>query len=169
MKERIIYDNTNVNEEDYRESFEDWCEINDLDQEEQDLYDFVQDELGRWIENEVMNLDKPCGDILVIADLGFWDGRKQGYRVIKRGKVNAIFKVLGSDYGYFKFYCDTYHVRATLHHHDGTHYLTFYEVKDGKNIQPLLNKIYDGEEVTNKEINRYCRSLRPKVAKVYGW
>ena len=170
MKEHIIFDNTNINDEDYRKEFEEWCDINGLDTDEEDFDGFVQNEMDRWLEAEYANLSyKPCGTILAIADLGFWNGRRSDYKLICRNKLNGIFGVFGSDYGYFKFYCDRYQLKATLHHHDGTHYLTFYEVREGKNIQPLLDKIYEGEEVTNKEINRYCRGLRPKVAKIYGW
>lgn len=169
MKERIIFDNTNVNEDDYKNEFLAWCNLNNYDPEEKDLDEFIQDELDIWLEDEHVNLNEPCGDILVIADLGFWDGRRNGYKILKTRKVNGIFDVLGRDYSYFKFYCDRYNVKAELHHHDGTHYITFYEVREGKNIQPLLNRIYEGEEVTNKEIGRYCKSLRPKIAKIYGW
>ena len=169
MKERIIVENTDLNEELYQDAFEEWCDMNGLNPEEEDIYEFMEDEANRWLEDEYDNLNEPCGDILVIADLGFWNGRKQGYQVIYTNKINGIFNVLGSDYNYFKFYCDTYKVKATLHHHDGTHYLEFYESREGKNIQPLLDKIYDGEEVTNKMINRYCRSLLLKIKKIYGW
>lgn len=169
MKERIIFNNINVNEEDYQDDFLDWCNINGYNTEDKDLDDFIQEELNIWLEDEHINLNKPCGNILAIADLGFWNGRKQGYKVINTQKLNGIFDVLGSDYNYFKFYCDRYDVKATLHHHDGTHYITFREIKPNVNIQRLLDKIYNGEEVSQKEITRYTKSLKPLVSKVYGW
>ena len=169
MKERIIYDNIGINEEDYKEAFEEWCDMNDLNPEEEDLNEFVHDEMDRWLEDEHWNLNKPCGNILAIADLGFWNGRRQGYKVINTNKLNGIFDVLGEDYTFFKFYCDRYDVKATLHHHDGTHYITFREIKPNVNIQRLLDKIYNGEEVSQKEITRYTKSLKPLVSKVYGW
>jgi len=169
MKERIIFNNINVNEEDYQDDFLDWCNINGYNTEEEDLDEFVQDEMDSWLEAEHWNLNKPCGNILAIADLGFWYGRKQGCKVINTQKLNGIFDVLGSDYNYFKFYCDRYDVKATLHHHDGTHYITFREIKPNVNIQRLLDKIYNGEEVSQKEITRYTKSLKPLVSKVYGW
>jgi hypothetical protein len=169
MKERIIFNNINVNEEDYQDVFLEWCDTNGCNPEDKDLDDFIQEELNIWLEDEQINLNKPCGNILAIADLGFWNGRKQGYKVINTQKLNGIFDVLGSDYNYFKFYCDRYDVKATLLHHDGTHYITFREIKPNVNIQRLLDKIYNGEEVSQKEITRYTKSLKPLVSKVYGW
>lgn len=169
MKEQIIFNNINVNEEDYQDDFLDWCDMNGYNPEDKDLDNFIQEELEMWLEDEHINLNKPCGNILAIADLGFWNGRKQGYKVISTNKLNGIFDVLGSDYNYFKFYCDRYDVKATLHHHDGTHYITFREIKPNVNIQRLLDKIYNGEEVSQKEITRYTKSLKPLVGKIYGW
>ena len=169
-KEHIIFDNTNVNEEDYREAFEDYCEMNGYEEGEKDLSEYVQETLDMYLEDEYANLNKELnGNILVIADLGFWDGRRSGYQIINRNNLNAIFNVLGSDYGYFKFYCDRYDVKAELHHHDGTHYLTFREIREGKDITNLTDKLYEQEEVTQKEITRYTKSLKPYVKQIYGW
>ena len=169
MKEKIIFDNIDINEEEYKEAFEEWCDMNDLNPDDEDLDEFINRELDFWLEDEHFNLDRPCGDILVIADLGLWDGRRSGYKIIKGGKLNNIFDVLGSDYNHYKFYCDRYDVKAILHHHDGTHYLTFREIKPNKNIQGLLDKLYDDKEVWQKEITRLTKSLKPLVSKVYGW
>ena len=144
--------------------------MNGYEEGEKDLSEYVQETLDMYLEDEYTNLDKTInGNILVIADLGFWDGRRSGYQIINRNNLNAIFNVLGSDYGYFKFYCDRYDVKAELHHHDGTHYLTFREIREGKDITNLTDKLYEQEEVTQKEITRYTKSLKPYVKQIYGW
>ena len=105
MKERIIVENTDLNEELYQDAFEEWCDMNGLNPEEEDIYEFMEDEANRWLEDEYDNLNEPCGDILVIADLGFWNGRKQGYQVIYTNKINGIFNVkysyLGGTYSLY--------------------------------------------------------------------
>ena len=168
MKEHIIYSNLDINEEDWREGFEEWIEDNCLNKDEEDLSEYIQHTLDIYLEDEYANLNKECGDIIAIADLGFWDGRKSGYQVIRNHKLNGIFDVLGS-YDYFKFYCDRYDVKAELYHHDGVHYITFRLIKPNVNIDFLKNKLYEQEEVTQKEITKYTSSLRPYVKKIYGW
>lgn len=169
-KEHIIFDNTNVNEEDYREAFEEYCEMNGYEEGEKDLSEYVWETIDMYLQDEHSNLNKTInGNILVIADLGFWDGRRSGYKIIHTNNLNAIFNVLGGDYDYFKFYCDRYDVKAELHHHDGTHYLTFREIREGKDITSLTDKLYEQEEITQKEITRYTKSLKPYVKQIYGW
>ena len=169
MKEHIIYSNLDINEEDWREGFEEWCEINGYNKDEKDLWTYIQDTLAIYLEDEHTNLNKSCGQIIAIADLGFWDGRRSAYQILNGGKVNAIFNVLDGNYDYFKFYCDRYDVKAELHHHDGVHYITFREIKPNTNIESLKDKLYEGEEVSQKDITRCTKSLRPYVKKIYGW
>ncbi len=102
------------------------------------------------------------GNVLVIADLGLWYGRRSGYRELG-SNVNEIFNVEAS-----KYYCDTYDVRGMFHHHDGTNEYLFRYVPDGVDATPLLNALYYGK-ATHEMMLRYTRSLRPYVSKVYGW
>lgn len=155
--------------EEWRDGFEEYCEINGLDSDEEDVYEWITMTIGVYLDDEKDNLNKPlCGDILAIADLGLWNGRYSGYQIIRGANLNNIFNIRG-DHEDIEFYCDRYQVKCDMYHHDGTNHITFYEIRQGVNIQPLLDKIYNQEEVSKKEINRYCRSLRPLVASVYGW
>lgn len=169
IKERIIFSNVDVDENSYIEDFKSWCKDWGYDENEEDLSEFVQRDLDSWLDAEYANLNVECGDILVIADLGFWNGRRSGYRIIRGNKLKHIFSVIGSDYEYYKFYCDRYDVKAELHHHDGTHYLTFREIKPKVNINKITEKLYNQEEVERKEITRYTKSLNPYLKKIYGW
>lgn len=165
---RVIFTNL-VDTDDYLAPFEEWCNDNGLDPEEEDIYEFIKDELDVWFDDEKTNLNIPCGEIVAIADLGLWDGRHSSYKVLKGDNVNNIFNINTEDY--CDFYCDRYDVRADITHHDGTNHLLFREVREGREraFKNLCEALYNQEEVTRKQINYCTRSLRPKVAKVYGF
>ena len=167
MKHLTIWSNRNINPADYQEAYEEHIEINDIDKSKYDLWDFIHDDLQNWLECERANLNiKTDGRILVIASLGLWDGRKQGYQVRYNRNVNAIF---GTQYDYTEWYSDGYNIRAIDVHHDGVNYLEFREIREDRNIQNLLDAIYNGEKITRKKLNYYTKSLHKRVANVYGW
>lgn len=119
-----------------------------------------------YLEDERMNLDIPTdGRILIIADLGLWNGRRQGYKIIN-GNVRDI---LYDEADFVEWYSDGYNIKATAHHHDGTNYYEYREIREDKNIDKLLDAIYNGEEITRRQLNYYTKSLHPYVAEVYGW
>lgn len=167
-KERIIY-STIYDIDDWKEAFKEYCEINELNEDEEDIYDFVNMELRYWLDDEKDNLNTPIdGDILAIADLGLWDGRHSGYKLIHATKLNDIFNIRNG-YDDVKFYCDQYNVRAELYHHDGCHNIEFRLVKKNKSTKSLIDKLYNQEEVSRQDIRNCTTSLRKYVAKVYGW
>jgi hypothetical protein len=164
---RIIVTNIIGDIDNYKEAFLDYCKINGLDPEEEDIYEFANEESGIWLDDEKSNLDIPCGRILVIASLGLWDGKHSAYKVINAKSVRNIFKEAQDD---FTFYCDRYNVCAEIIHHDGTNVLEFREItNEGSALERLKEALYNQKEVTREMIRRCTRSLRPKVAAVYGF
>ena len=130
------------------------------------MWNFIYESLSNQLDDERINLNIPTnGRILIIADLGLWDGRKQGYLVLDKN-VNAIFCKHND---YTEWYSDGYNIRAIDGHHDGTNYYEFREIRENRNIQNLLDAIYNGEKITRKKLNYYTKSLHPYAAKVYGW
>lgn len=119
-------------------------------------YQCEQDNLDLTINNQ----------ILCIADLGLWNGRKSGYKALTNN-LNSILSA-GISNDYYHIYYDGYNIRAKDSHHDGTNYYLFRELKTDTNYQILLDKLYSGT-ATNADINRYSRSLRPYVKEIYGW
>ena len=107
------------------------------------------------------------GIILAIADLGRWNGRHQGYRVIHSNKIISCLSD-ASGYDYIKFYTDIVgDFKLDGVHHDGTDYITYREVKETTTegqLDRLLQKIYDGE-ATRADITRYTRGIGKKVVK----
>ena len=121
---------------------------------------------GIYLEDERQNLNvKTDGRILIIADLGLWNGRRQGHRILGT-KVSDILYDMAD---YIEWYGDGHNIKATAAHHDGTNYYEYRVIREDRNIQNLLDAIYNGEEITRKKLNYYTKSLYKDVAKVYGW
>lgn len=106
------------------------------------------------------------GRILCIAGMGLWNGRRTGYKILGNNLNEVLTSSIGCDEK--EVYCDTYNVYAQGYHHDGRNYVEFREIREDRNIENLLDKIYSGKEVTRRDINYYTRSLRPYVKEVYG-
>lgn len=140
--------------------------------------DEITDEMliGRIYEWNEMSLDdERCnlnietdGYIVAFADLGFWNGRRKGMKLIG-SNVRDIFD---SDYGCdsHDFYVDPYNVRYNGSHHDGRHHLVFRMV-ESRYAAERLEEWFCGldYEPTEEEFRKKTRSIRKFVAKVYGW
>lgn len=169
MKKLTIWSNRNINPEDWKEDYKETCEENGWwgdPEDEGNLWEYIHEMLSLYLDDERANLNIPTnGRILVIGDLGLWNGRHQGYQILGKN-VNNIFN---SHYDYTEWYSDGYNIKAIDVHHDGVNYYEFREIREDRNIQNLLDAIYNGEKITRKKLNYYTRSLHPYVAKVYGW
>lgn len=122
---------------------------------------------GFWLDDERENLNIQLENpILVIADLGFWNGRRQGYKIIESGNIKDI---LYDECDYVKWYSDGHNIKAIASHHDGTNYYEYREIRDRDKIENLLEQIYYGKQITRSKLNYYTRSIHPYIAKIYGW
>lgn len=169
MKKRIIWSNRDVDFDEWKADYKECAEMNGWDEDtdnEHNLINYVYNTLNIFLDDERCNLDMQTdGRILVIADLGFWDGRKQGYKILK----DQVSDILYDDCDYIEWYSDGYNIKAIASHHDGTNYYEYRVIREDRNIQNLLDAIYSGEEITRKKLNYYTKSLHPYIAKVYGW
>ena len=170
MKKHIIWSNMNLDIEDWREDYKESCENNDMEYDPDDelaIYEWMMETNKEYFYDERMNLDKVVeGRILVIADLGLWNGRKPAYKIVDSGNIKDI---LGFTYDCAEFYGDGYNIRGTEVHHDGTNYYLYRVIREDRNIQNLLDDIYEGKEYTMKKLNYYTKSLYKPVAEVYRW
>ena len=138
---------------------------------ENDAYDEAVRLCEDYLDDERANLNIDThSDIIAIADLGLWDGRRMGYKMI--GSSN-IADCLYTDRGMedVEWYCDAYNFKARMWHHDGVNEILYRARKDGiseMQWDDFLYKIYSGK-MTKQDIHRYTRSLQPDIAKVYGW
>ncbi len=122
--------------------------------------------LNIYLDDERENLNIVAdGRILVIADLGLWNGRRQGYKILSR----RVSDILSDDADYVEWYGNGYNIKATASHHDGTNYYEYRVIREDRNIENLLDAIYNGEKITRKKLNYYTKSLYKDIAKVYGW
>lgn len=169
MKKRIIWSNIDLNVDDWKEAYSDFIEMNELDRDpnnEDALYDFMVEMNNQYLDDERMNLNQYVdGRILVVADLGLWHGRRPGYKVLDGNVTN----ILSAEAEYVEWYGDGYNIKATAHHHDGSNYYEYRVIREDRNIDNLLDAIYNGEEISRKKLNYYTKSLYPYVAKIYGW
>ena len=121
----IIWSDIDLNFDDWKEDLKaEYPEMND-DQ----LYNLMYEINGGYLEDERINLDiqlsKP---IIVIADLGLWNGRKSGYKMIDSGNIKDC---LYSDCDSNEWYVDQKgDLRCTAIHHDGTNHYLYRVIKD---------------------------------------
>ena len=88
----LIWSNYSLDYEDWREDLEaEYPELSEQEREEK-----MYERNSEYLDDERMNLDiqldKP---ILVIVDLGLWNGRYSGYKEIKSGNIkDCLFSEL---------------------------------------------------------------------------
>ena len=126
---------------------------------------------NEYRQDEIANLRSANGSpILVIANLGLWDGRHQGYKVLQ--KLTSVLKNLPNYDAYIRFYVDDAgEFRARMAHHDGVNYYLYRERRpdcSDEDWDSLKDAIYNNEEYSNL-LELCTMKLGPKIQKVYGW
>lgn len=118
------------------------------------------------VKSRNIQLSRP---ILVIANLGRWNGHFPGYKEITSGNIRDC---LYSDTDYSTWYVDKLgDLRCDAVHHDGTNHYLYRTYKDGvsdEQINRLKKKIYNGI-ATRTDITRLTNRLGDEIGKVYGW
>ena len=174
MKEQkyIIWQNIHTDYEGMREDYQECHDLSDEEMEEVTDYDismWASENNDMYLDDERINLDIHLNnEIIVIADLGLWYGRRCGYKIIVSGNIKDC---LSSDDDYVEWYCDRYDMRGTGIHHDGRNHYLYRTWKDNLSEEQkykFLNKLYEGD-ATHEDILRYTNSIRPYISKVYGW
>jgi len=163
----------NLEADDWRDSYKEYLEINGLDDDPDDenkLYEYMVEANDDYLSDERQNLDIQFSQpIIVIGDLGRWNGRVTGYKMIDSGNIKDC---LYADTDYTEWYVDKYgDLRADAVHHDGANYYLYRVLKDGvtdTQIENLQDKIYNGK-VTRADITRVTKRLGDKIAEVYGF
>ena len=140
----------------------------EVEQTEEEVTQEIYDNIGRWYEGETYNLDKELdGRILAIANIGKWNGRVSGYKVLGNNLNEVLTTEIGCDEK--RVYCDRYNVKAEGYHHDGRNYVEFREIREDKNIDNLLDKIYMNKPISRSELNYYTKPLGKYVKAIYGF
>lgn len=117
----------------------------------------------QYLEDERINLDIPLdGKIIAIGNMN--KGRTKSSYLIFDKNINTILKD-DYNYGETEYYSDGYNIRSTK----GDNHYEYREIREGRNILNLIDRIYKGEPISRKMLNYYTKSIAPQVNKVYGW
>lgn len=171
MKKRIIWSNIDVDFDEWKKDLIEYQKENKYDDAENvldsEVHSFISESLENALEDERHNLNiKTEGRILVIADIGRWNGRVPGYKILGRNVSDILWD---NDADHIEWFSDGYNIKAVAHHHDGTNYYTYKEIREDRNIQCFLDAIYNGKEITPNMIKYYTKSLNHYAKEVYGW
>ena len=163
---RVIWSNYDLNYEDWRDDLEaEYPEMTEY-QRVALMYELNNDYLLDERANLNIQLSQP---ILVIAQLGLWNGIKPGYREIESGNIKDC---LYSIYDFTTWFVDRRgDLRCDDIHHDGTnHYLYRVWRDDVSETQRdrLKARIYEGI-ATREDITRVTKRLGDAIGQVYGW
>ena len=169
----IIWSNVNLDLDDWRDDMKEQLAENGYSPDEiteDRLYEEMLETNSSYLDDERVNLNiQEAQPIIVIADLGRWNGRFQGYKMIESGNIKDC---LYSETDYSEWYVDKLgDLRADAIHHDGTNHYLYRAFKDNvtpEQIERLQDKIYLGV-ATRSDITRVTKRLGDDIGKVYGW
>lgn len=164
----IIWSNYNLDFEGWREDLEE----QHPEMTEEQRIELMYEINGDYLEDERENLNIQLGNpIIVIGDLGLWNGRRMGYKEIDSGNIRDCLYA-GRDDIYSTWYVDKLgDLRCDTVHHDGTNHYLYRVWKDGvtdAQMDLLRAKLYRGI-ATRADITRVTRRLGDDIAQVYGF
>lgn len=175
MKEHVIYQSTyfdNMSREEILSEYATHLADNDRGSELitatfEDADQFHEALNQQWFYDEHANLNRDM-DILCIADVGTWQGRRQGYKELQN--LNEILSSMHSC-DYVKFYVDRYNVHGVGIHHDGSNRVIYRKWKANTTDaqrEKLCDILYCGEDA-DAYISKYTASLVPDLKAIFGW
>ena len=162
----VIWSNYNLDLDDWRDKLlEEYP-----DKSEDELYALMYEHNDLRLDDERVNLNIQMPEtILLIADIGRWNGRFPGYQEIKSGNIRDC---LYTNMDYATFYVDKLgDLRCEAIHHDGTNHYLYRVYKRGvteSQIERLQEKILEGT-ATRRDITQITNRLGDAIGKVYGW
>lgn len=151
--------------DDYRENYPDATD-DEIDEmiSDQNFDDLV-------VERGILNINLP-ESIIVIADLGLWDGRRTGYRELPGNIAKCLDTSVSSSYGATWYLDKRNDLVCDDMHHDGTnHYLyrTWKKTATQQQRANLISKIMTGETITRRDITRLTERLGDAICAAHRW
>ena len=162
----VIWSDIHLDYEDWREQLEeDYPELTD-----EERYQQMLEINSEYLSDERANLNVQMAEpILVIADIGRWNGRFSGYKVIESGNISDC---LQAEADMNEWYVDRLgDLRCDSIHHDGTNHLLYRAFKENTSQsqrERLLMRIYNGL-ATRMDITAVTKRLGDEISKVYGF
>lgn len=171
MKKYIIWQNYNIDleEEDYKDFLKEYYP--DVTSEEEKYY-IIEELNSQYFEDERVNLNILLDDdIIILADIGLWDGRRRGYKELHSNNIADCLQ-FAKDCNYGEWFVDSYgNLKSRQTHHDGTHYLLYRAWKKGvteEQKESVLDGLYNGT-ISKRTIQRYTEGIGKYIVEVYGW
>ena len=164
-EKHMIWSNINLDLKDWEGLREEHPEYTE-EQLTEEMYEVNND----YLSDERYNLKIQCGnDIIVFGNIGRWNGRAHGYKLIESGNIADC---LYTECDMAEWYVDRDgDLCSTQIHHDGSNYLYYRKFKDGLSSddkEDFLDKFYEGK-ATQEDIDRVTDKLGGIIAQVYGW
>lgn len=145
MKRRVIFSNCDTDySESYRKYYEEMCEINEIEPTESGFEDYLYEMSDMKWRDLCRTLGKVnCyGNILCLASLGLWNGRRSAYKIIYADNLSAILNNICGDY--VEVAIEDGDIVISDTHHDGTNRYTFREIRNTVNIDNLYDALSRG-------------------------
>lgn len=118
--------------------------------------------------DEKCNLSKHLNnDIIAIADVGTWCGRRSGYKVIGNN-LNEVLQSFVDGNSNLCVQYDGVDVISREGHHDGCNHYVFRELKPNVS-ETFREKLEFKEPISVETLMRNTTSLRKYVKDIYGW
>ena len=162
------YDTYSYDKEEMKQEYE---EIYEEIPSEEELERFIEDTNNMFLDDERSNVEfyeKQHGQktYIILADLGLWDGRAEGGKIIK-GLWNAISKCF-EDYNHIYEYRRRLCVDAI--HHDGTNHFQIKELTP-RGLEYIEKNPYMPDRELHQHLFRDSHySNEVKLFKtIYGW
>lgn len=157
---------------DNQDFLEDYCEEHGYptiyDIPERIIYNEIDFRSQMFFEDELVNLREISvpNVIICFANVGRWNGRFDGYKILTYDLSDCL-RLTAEDHDSFELYVDSYNLLGSGCHHDGTNYYEFRMLKNDCLIDEFEDAFYyKSAEYARK---RFTKSLRPYIAKAYGW
>lgn len=134
-------------------------DINDYAMRSSIDYDNFENEVEH-IDSLLSNIDEK-ENIVIIGDLGLWNGRRMGYKVISNDASEILTSIGYDSYPVLELN-DNNELYGQASHHDGTNYYRFRVWRAGLSDtqkEKFLNLVYY-QEAEEKDIVKYTKALR---------
>ena len=164
--EYVIWSNESLEWEDWRDAFDEDCEQYSDDEKFQLMNNLNND----YLEDDRREMDVCVGSpIIIIADIGKWDGRHAGYRILE--SVN-LRDCLYSELDGVTWYVDGKgDFRMDGYHHDGHNHYLYRKFKEGIGSDvrdEFCEKILD-HTLTKEDIEAVTERLGDVLEELYGF
>lgn len=168
MKKHIIWQNYNLDLENWEDLLQDYPDVKDPTEQ----YTLIEEENAHYLEDERENLSKELPEeIICIATLGLWDGRKNAYKELKSKNLADCLQ-FDRDCDYAEWYVDEHkNLRSRQSHHDGSNNILYRMWQPGISDTQrdyFLHLVCAGK-ADSKIISRYTKSIGNYVGQIYGW